>query len=85
MRGYVLISGILIVVIGILEYSLLRGYFLECEDTIRQGDITPHLLQMCDQIKYAQYGSLLMSAIGFCVSIYGAVAKKILQEPIRKL
>ncbi len=72
----------IIVVIGMVEYSLLRSYSQACESILDENNIDLNLLQMCNQIKYAQYGSLLVSAIGFCISIYGA-AKKATHEVVR--
>ena len=82
MRGLILVSGMIIVVIGMVEYSLLRSYLQACESIIDESHIDLRLLQMCDQIKYAQYGTLLISAIGFCISIYGA-AKKAAHKVVR--
>ncbi|MGH9998614.1 MAG: hypothetical protein ACRD90_01980 [Nitrosopumilaceae archaeon] len=78
----ILVSGMIIVVIGMVEYSLLRSYSQACESILDENNIDLNLLQMCNQIKYAQYGSLLVSAIGFCISIYGA-AKKATHEVVR--
>jgi len=75
MRGLALVSGMIIVVIGIVEYSMLRNYLMACESALDLNNIDLNLLQMCEQIRYAQYGSLGISAIGFCVSIYGAVKR----------
>jgi hypothetical protein len=75
MRGLILVSGMIIVVIGMVEYSLLRNYLQACESTLDLNNIDMNLLQMCDQIRYAQYGSLVVSAIGFCVSLYGIVKR----------
>jgi len=75
MRGLILVSGMIIVVIGMAEYSLLRNYLQACESAIDVNSLDMNLLQMCDQIRYAQYGSLLVSAIGFCVSLYGTVKR----------
>ncbi len=82
MRGLILVSGMIIVVIGMVEYSLLRSYSQACESILDENNIDLNLLQMCNQIKYAQYGSLLVSAIGFCISIYGT-AKKATHEVVR--
>ena len=82
MRGLILVSGMIIVVIGMIEYSLLRNYLQACESIIDERNINLNLLQMCEQIRYAQYGTLLISAIGFCISIYGA-AKKATHKVIR--
>ena len=82
MRGLILVSGMIIVIIGMVEYSLLRSYSQACESILDENNIDVNLLQMCNQIKYAQYGSLLVSAIGFCISIYGA-AKKATHEVVR--
>ena len=65
----------IIVVIGMVEYSLLRNYLQSCESIIDEKNIDLNLLQMCEQIRYAQYGTLLISAIGFCISVYGAAKK----------
>jgi len=82
MRGLILVSGMIIVVIGMVEYSLLRNYLQACESIIDVRNPDLNLLQMCDQIRYAQYGTLFVSAIGFCISIYGA-AKKQTQRVVR--
>lgn len=75
MRGLILVSGMIIVIIGIVEYTMLRDYSHACESKLDLNNLDLNLLQMCNQIKYAQYGSLLVSGIGFCVSIYGAIKR----------
>jgi len=82
MRGLILVSGMIIVVIGMVEYSLLRNYLQACESIMDQRNIDLNLLQMCDQLRYAQYGTLFISAIGFCISLYGAV-KRATQKVVR--
>ena len=82
MRGLILVSGLIIVVIGMAEYSLLKNYLQACEASIDVRNIDLNLLQMCNQIRYTQYGTLLVSAIGFSVSIYGVV-KRSTHEIIR--
>lgn len=75
MRGWALLCGMIIVIIGIVEYSMLKDYLVACESKLDSKNIDLNLLQMCNQLRYAQYGSLLISAIGFCVCIYGIVKR----------
>jgi len=77
MRVDILVGGIIILFMGITGHYWMKSYITDCiSSSNTNGPVSSYLGQICDQLKLVQTGTIFSAAAGFCIMIYGGVARK---------
>ena len=81
MRPDILVGGIIILIMGIVGHSWMKNYITDCTNSVSTtSPVSSYLSQICDQLKLMQIGTIFSVAAGFCIMIYGSIARKQLSK-----
>lgn len=77
MRSDILVGGIIILIMGIGGHYWMKSYIVDCLNSSNTiSPVSSYLGQICDQLRLIQLGAIFSAAAGFCIMIYGGVARK---------
>ena len=77
MRADILVGGIIILIMGIAGHYWMKSYIVDCINSSNtNGPVSSYLGQICDQLRLIQTGAMFSAAVGFCIMVYGGVARK---------
>ncbi|MGI0011705.1 MAG: hypothetical protein ACREAE_09935 [Nitrosopumilaceae archaeon] len=77
MRTDILVGGIIILFMGIAGHYWMKRYIVDClSSSNTNGPVSLYLGQICEQLKLVQIGAIFSAVTGFCIMVYGGLARK---------